>query len=337
MNLLIALYIGVCVFISMVIIILATTKTLHAEYSGSFVKVFVQMLIFYGVFLMPLLCVAVGYQWFAGTVSAFFAVCVLAFCLLYIYARLIEPKHLKVIHRKIQLSQQADSTPIKIALLADLHLGLFDMYPRQLQKIVATLNAMNDIDAVVFAGDWTYEPEPNMLEQLAPLARIKQPCYHVLGNHDEQCPGPDISQKLLAALTAHHVQNIEAMCVDLGSINLLGVGDLWASKVEFAHFQPENINNKPCVILAHNPDTANHIPEGLFHSKPLMLSGHTHGGQVFVPYLTPYIFRKHSATGYYEGLYQHEKAQVFVTAGTGMVFLPFRLGMPPRIDVLTIC
>lgn len=308
-----------------------------AQSWGSIYKVIAQMLIFYGVYLIPFFWVWCGWQYLAGDMSLLACLSWSAVGLLYLYARVIEPSMLKVNHYDVTLDPtQPLAKPLKLAVLADIHLGLFSGDQRQLNRIVTRLNAMDDIDAVVFSGDWTYEPGADILGKLMLLSAIKQPCYHVLGNHDEQEPGPDITAELLHALEVLQVKNIEAMQVDLGSVHLIGVGDLWASKAEFSHFSRQDINGKPSVVLAHNPDTVDFIPEGLFDTKPLMISGHTHGGQVYVPLLTHYMFKEHSATGFCQGLYQHDKAQVFVTAGTGMVFLPFRINMPPCIDVLTL-
>lgn len=328
------IFFGICF---LAVITKATIKTIRIEYSGYFLKVFTQLSVFYGVFLMPILLVGVWLAYSQSLVNLACSIGISAFALLYIYARLIEPKNLKVMYNDITIStEQAQlSKPVKIALLADLHVGLFDMYPKQLDKIVAKVNALEDIDAVVIAGDWTYEPEPNLYKQLKHIGNIKYPCYHVLGNHDEECPGPVISAKLLSALTKIGIKDIEGAHVDLGGLNLVGVGDLWANKVDFS-FDVNEINTKPCVILAHNPDTVIHIPENMFASRPLMLSGHTHGGQIHIPKLVPWLFKRHSETGYCVGLYQHQNAQVFVTAGLGMVDMPFRINMPPRIDVLTL-
>ena len=79
--------------------------------------------------------------------------------------------------------------PVKIALIADLHIGLFSGHERQLRQIVHKLNHIQP-DLVVVAGDWTYEPENKLAQELAVLKEIHAPVYSVNGNHDEQYPGP---------------------------------------------------------------------------------------------------------------------------------------------------
>ena len=112
-----------------------------------------------------------------------------------------------------------------------------------------------------------------------------------------------------------------------------GVGDLWAGKTDM-RYMPDLPQDKPWVILSHNPDTVDMVPK--LPSHPLMLSGHTHGGQVELPWLTNYIMKKVSILGHKKGLYQHENADVFVTVGTGMVGVPFRFRVPPTIDVIEL-
>ncbi len=77
-------------------------------------------------------------------------------------------------------------------LIGDLHIGLFSGHERQLKMIVDKINAQNP-DLVVVAGDWTYEPENKLAEELAVLKKIIAPIYSVNGNHDEQYSGPAYS------------------------------------------------------------------------------------------------------------------------------------------------
>lgn len=70
--------------------------------------------------------------------------------------------------------------PVKVALIADLHIGLFSGHERQLKIIVKKLNEQQP-DLVVVAGDWTYEPEDKLVQELSVLKDIKAPVYSVPG------------------------------------------------------------------------------------------------------------------------------------------------------------
>jgi len=222
--------------------------------------------------------------------------------------------------------------PVKIALIADLHIGLFSGHERQLKQIVQKLNEQKP-DLVVVAGDWTYEPEHKLAEELAVLQQSDAPVYSVNGNHDEQYPGPPIQELLHCALSQNKVMDIEGLVVEFNEFRLIGIGDLWAGKADM-RFMPQLPQDKPWIILSHNPDTVDMVPE--LPTRPLMLSGHTHGGQVELPWLTDYVMKKVSILGHKKGLYQHEHADVFVTVGTGMVGVPFRFRVPPTIDIIEL-
>ncbi len=183
------------------------------------------------------------------------------------------------------------------------------------------------------AGDWTYEPENKLVEELAILKEIQAPVYSVNGNHDEQYPGPPIQTLLAKALQANNVMDIEGKIVEFDDFRLIGIGDLWAGKADM-RYMPELPQDKPWLILSHNPDTVDMVPQ--LPIRPLMLSGHTHGGQVELPWLTSYVMKKVSILGHKRGLYQHENADVFVSVGTGMVGVPFRFRVPPTIDIIEL-
>ena len=219
-----------------------------------------------------------------------------------------------------------------MALIADLHVGLYSGHERQLRIIVEKLNQAQP-DIVVVAGDWTYEPEHKLAEELQVLRQIQAPVYSVPGNHDEQYPGPPIQELLKHALDVNEVIDIEGQIVEFDEFRLIGIGDLWAGKTDM-RFMPELPQDKPWLILSHNPDTVDMVPE--LPLRPLMLSGHTHGGQVELPWLTNYIMKKVSILGHKKGFYEHEHADVFVTVGTGMVGVPFRFRVPPTIDIIEL-
>ena len=127
--------------------------------------------------------------------------------------------------------------------------------------------------------------------------------------------------------------DIEGQVVEFNEFRLIGIGDLWAGKADM-RFMPQLTQDKPWIILSHNPDTVDMVPK--LPTRPLMLSGHTHGGQVELPWLTDYVMKKVSILGHKKGLYQHENADVFVTVGTGMVGVPFRFRVPPTIDIIEL-
>ncbi len=303
------------------------TETIHPF------KAFVHLLAFYlSYLLIPLFFFSLFAGW-SGYYSIHQAIFIFLLSCVLIYARFIEPQHVMVQTLQYQLNPEHNlQRPVKLALIADLHIGLFSGHERQLKIIVDKINQQNP-DLVVVAGDWTYEPENTLADELAILQNINAPVYSVNGNHDEQYPGPPILNLLRHALKVNHVIDIEGQIVEFDEFRLLGVGDLWAGKTDM-RYMPDLPQDKPWVILSHNPDTVDMVPQ--LSTRPLMLSGHTHGGQVELPWLTNYIMKKVSILGHKKGLYQHENADVFVTVGTGMVGVPFRFRVPPTIDIIEL-
>lgn len=303
------------------------TETIHPF------KSFVHLLAFYLPYLLfPLFF----FSLYAGWVKIFsLHESIFAFFMssLLIYARFIEPHMIRINHVQYILAKEKPlPKPVRVALIADLHIGLFSGHERQLKQIVQKINQQQP-DFVVVAGDWTYEPENKLAEELAVLKQIEAPVYSVNGNHDEQYPGPPIQQLLKDALEVNNVMDIEGKIVEFDGFRLIGVGDLWAGKADM-RYMPELPQDKPWLILSHNPDTVDMVPD--LPTRPLMLSGHTHGGQVELPWLTSYVMKKVSILGHKRGLYHHDNADVFVSVGTGMVGVPFRFCVPPTIDIIEL-
>ena len=303
------------------------TETIHPF------KSFVHLLAFYlSYLLIPLLFFSIYAGW-NGQFSLHESIFIFLLSALLIYARFIEPHTVHVHHIQYKLGQdKAFTKPIKVALLADLHIGLFSGHERQLKTIVKKVN-LEQPDFVVVAGDWTYEPENKLAEELSILKDIQAPVYSVNGNHDEQYPGPPIQALLAHALEVNNVMDIEGKIVEFDDFRLIGVGDLWAGKADM-RYMPDLPQDKPWLILSHNPDTVDMVP--VLSTRPLMLSGHTHGGQVELPWLTSYVMKKVSILGHKRGLYKHANADVFVSVGTGMVGVPFRFRVPPTIDIIEL-
>ncbi len=196
------------------------------------------------------------------------------------------------------------------------------------------------VDAVFLAGDLTYHPDPEDIpSDFAALADLNAPMFAVLGNHDVGFPGNDLSDAILATLSqaGTTVVHNRAFEVDIGGqpVVVSGASDLWQRRQDFG-FSGALPEGKPVILLTHNPDTALVVPDSF--SYDLMLAGHTHGGQVrlpgiyrnFLPVTGPFdkeLHRIQTPAG---------QRLVYITTGTGMVGVPMRFLMPPRVDILTI-
>ena len=253
------------------------------------------------------------------------------------YSGVVEPRLLTVREHRLRLqvpAHQPSLPPLRLALVADVHAGLF-VRGWQIERLVDRLNAL-DVDAVVVAGDWTYDPPRDLHALLQPFSRLRHPVWGVLGNHDTGAPGPPLAQALHQALQDHGVQVLDGQRLQFQGWDVMGLSDLWGGdpRGEMARLLQPSTPATPRLVLAHQPDTAALLPAG---SASLVVSGHTHGGQIMLPWVTrQLVLPGMSAQGWFEGLYATSAGPLFVTAGIGTIGLPARLAVVPRIDVLRL-
>jgi len=253
------------------------------------------------------------------------AALVLLLALLGAWARFVEPNILIV--RTTVVPAPID---LDVAVVADVHIGLFTR-PDKLRQMVDRLNAMH-VDLVLFAGDLTYDPPRDLRAALAPLRKLNKPMYAVLGNHDVQLPGPPLETKIHAALAGAPVIFIEHRVLDFPDFRLAGLYDYWTA-LDDAGFLRKLPADKPLLILMHQPHTLRKL-HGVHFA--LAMAGHTHGGQVALPWITAHVFKVDRDEIYIDGLYRTPLGELFVTSGVGITGTPVRLNCPSRIDLLEL-
>lgn len=244
--------------------------------------------------------------------------------LLFIYARFIEPNIILTKHTDIDVGFSAT-----IVVISDLHLGVYNNHSF-LERIVKQINTLEGVDMVLIPGDFTYYPPSDLDTLFSSLKEIKYPTYAVLGNHDSERPGPKIQKELQAALEKNGViflHNTNAL-FERSNIHILGLGDKWADEDDIAQIDNFKAADN-LIVLTHNPDTimnyTNDIPD-------VTIAGHTHGGQIRIPFVYKHVIP--SRYEFDEGLYHTKNGTVYVSAGLGVIGLPMRFMIPPRIDVL---
>jgi uncharacterized protein len=145
----------------------------------------------------------------------------------------------------------------------------------------------------------------------SPLKLSKVPIYSVLGNHDEQKPGPNLKRALVRALENNGVKYLENDAVDLIDMILIGLGDRDAGNDDtrvIDRFLPEN----NVVVIAHNPDTTHTFTNTI---TDVTLAGHTHCGQIRIPYIYKYLIpTKGKLKEKFDcGLYTLAETKLFIT------------------------
>ncbi|MCI5968000.1 metallophosphoesterase [Helicobacter sp.] len=208
--------------------------------------------------------------------------------------------------------------------ISDLHIGGL-IEENVVGKIVAEANALKP-DFIVLTGDIVDTEISKVPKAIDALAQLEAPLgvYFILGNH-EYFHG---IAPLLDVLKSKGIIVLENDCVLLekeeAKLNLAGVYDLFGRRINALEPNLEEALQKriptcPLVLLAHQPKFALEVKEK--HNVDLILSGHTHGGQIF-----PFSFLVKLDQPYLKGLYQHSpKTQIYVNRGTGFWGPPMRI------------
>lgn len=223
-----------------------------------------------------------------------------------------------------------------IALLADFHHGPFTSigFIREAVRLTQSLSA----DIVALVGDYANHLRDGA-SQLPPcleaLERLEAPLgvFAVPGNHDMLQKGQVYRDAIAGTRLTNLSNRAERLQVGGESLWIAGVDDLWWGVPDLNGAVHEVPDGAAVILLSHNPDFAEDNPDA---RVDLVLSGHTHGGQIHVPGLTGAWIPSQYGSKYRSGLVQGPASQVFITCGVGTAYLPLRLNCPPEINLLTL-
>ena len=259
-----------------------------------------------------------------------------------LYSGEISRHELDIVHRPIAIANLPEPFHgYRIVQLSDIHLDEYTE-PFFLERIVRHVNTLAP-DLVLLTGDFithgslTFMASGHALRRCSEiLTTLTAPLrYGVLGNHDVTFNAPEVVRTLTAQGTPILVNQHLPVERKGARIWLCGVDDPGASSPNLDLALPAKPDG-PVILMAHEPDYADNViahPRG--HLVDLMLSGHSHGGQVRLPFLGPLILPP-MGLKYPEGHYRFDQMQLYVNRGIGTVGLPFRFNCPPEITVLTL-
>ncbi|HMF64362.1 MAG TPA: metallophosphoesterase [Edaphobacter sp.] len=247
-----------------------------------------------------------------------------------------------IIHRPISIRNLPDPFHgYRIVQLSDIHLDEFTE-PFFLEHIVHRVNSLNP-DLVLLTGDFitrgslTFVSSDHAAHRCAEIiSTLTSPLrYAILGNHDVSVS----ASLVVGALTSKSTPVLVNQHVPIerkGSrIWLCGADDPGTSHPDLNLTIPAKPDG-PVILMAHAPDYADNVvrhPRGPL--VDLMLSGHSHGGQIRLPFGGPLILPP-LGEKYVEGHFHFNQMQLYVNRGIGTVGLPFRLNCPPEITVITL-
>jgi predicted MPP superfamily phosphohydrolase len=259
-----------------------------------------------------------------------------------LYAGEIARHEIDIVQRPIVIANlPAAFHGYRIVQISDIHLDEYTE-PYFLERIVHQVNGLAP-DLVLLTGDFithgslTFIAGKHAVHRCAEiLTTLTAPLrYAILGNHDVAFNAPLVIQ----ALTTHGTPVLINQYVPIerngGRFWLCGVDDPGTSHPDLDLTIPEKPDG-PVLLMAHEPDYADDVaahPRGPL--VDLMLAGHSHGGQVRLPFLGALILPP-MGEKYPEGLYRLKQMQLYVNRGIGTVGLPFRLNCPPEITVITL-
>jgi hypothetical protein len=219
---------------------------------------------------------------------------------------------------------------LTIGHLSDIHHGMYTGAD-YIRRCVALLNQQQP-DLVALTGDFTFgrrtyiEPCADVLSELKP--RIGT--YAVLGNHDYYQGAGHVARALRRVNINLLIDERERLEVRGARLSLLGVDDLYYGQTDVLRLLRDIPNDEPKVVLAHNPDFIEEFAVKNAHID-LMMSGHTHGGQIRLPLVgAPHIDSDYGQR-YAIGMNRCREMQIYTTRGIGTITLPVRLDCPPEI------
>jgi predicted MPP superfamily phosphohydrolase len=259
------------------------------------------------------------------------------------YARHVEPTYLAVNRFEVPVRGLPPALDgVRVAHLSDFHHGPH-IPAGYLEDAIARAGAENP-DLVALTGDYI-DRGPDHVHTAAHIFRgLRAPLgvFAVLGNHDfsvHTARGrrkyPDLDRRVTDALDSAGVTVLRNRAVrvaraDVGLI-VAGIDDLWSGDSDLAAAFRDQCAATPRILLAHNPQSADALAA---HRADLILSGHTHGGQINWPGFGP-LFLARGARRWSAGLYPLHAGHLYVNTGVGFGWR-FRFNVRPELALITL-
>ena len=225
---------------------------------------------------------------------------------------------------------------LSVAVIGDVHLPEGSKHLDAFKKLVLEIKSTQP-DLVVFVGDYTSDPKAmddmsshrkniiNIMKLIEPVPRAV-----VLGNYESWSDAEEwISEfnRLGVDIMENQTSLIQTV---KGNVCIRGLGDKFTNRYDYVDY-PEECENIPKFTITHDP-------AGAFNArvKGLVIAGHTHCGQISLPFIGPLWVPSDAPSEAYCGLYEDSQRTVFVTSGVGTTILPLRFGAQSQWDELNI-
>lgn len=240
-----------------------------------------------------------------------------------------------------QISRPALSLPrlphsfdgLRVAFLTDLHHGPYTDLPF-LTGVVRSVLALQP-DLILLGGDYCLRELKYIRPVFEVLRDLHAPLgvFGVMGNHD-YAQGIDQTRREMRRVGVRELTNDGVWLTRGGErVRLAGVDDLWWGTPDAAVALGEATPTDACLLVSHNPDFAETLRDP---RVGLVLSGHTHGGQVVVPGMVNPFIPSRYADKYAQGVVDAPAVRVYVSRGLGSIGLPVRYNCSPELTLLTL-
>lgn len=221
----------------------------------------------------------------------------------------------------------------RIVFVSDFHLDTYSS-PERIAEIVKRINAAGG-DIVILGGDYVTDDEAYLAPCFAELAKLEAPLgvYGVTGNHDSVADY-DLTVEYMEEAGIIPLEN-DARDIEIGE-EKIRLGGVKTSYGEISDAEPTTDNTQEddfIILVSHNPDFAEDVRTDRID---LMLSGHTHAGQItFFGLYAPYVPSDYGQK-YLKGIVETPYTRVLVSSGVGTSALPMRFFAPPEYNVIVL-
>ncbi|MBH8572884.1 metallophosphoesterase [Nostocaceae cyanobacterium CENA369] len=261
--------------------------------------------------------------------------CFLLGCCTLLYAKLIEPNWIEVNSLQLTLPHlSSEFNGYRIVQISDIHRDRW-MTPQRLRRIVRLVNRQKP-DLVAITGDLITRHSSKLIASVGvPLAQLtpKDKTVAVLGNHDYENNTKAIIQVLAQSGVSLLSNDVYTLQRGNAMLHIAGVDDVGMGKARLDLVIQQLPSEGEAILLVHEPDFAN--TSAATERFDLQLSGHSHGGQVRLPFFKPLVLPPWGEQ-YYWGKYQVGNMLLYTNRGLGMTGLHLRLFARPEITVFTL-
>ena len=249
-----------------------------------------------------------------------------------------EPRRINVVEYYVYTDKWHSPKPLRIALIADVHAIWPWMSVAHIQRIVEKTNALSP-DLTLLLGDYVathpFGFPIKASDGVKPYEQLRADCgvYAVIGNHDLH--GSVGWPEALRNTTVPVLENssVFVQC-DQGRFYVAGLEDLWWQNADVNRALSNVEIGVPVILAMHNPDSFPEVPKDV----ALSVAGHTHAGQVRLPFggAVESVIPSKYGKRYHYGYVHEDGKDLVVSGGLGNSGIPMRLLNPPEIVIVTL-